>query len=409
MKLQRPFDKHGSNNNNKRNQFVMFIIAAVFIIAVAVACSQLSSIGRTSRTTTMEQKDPVTRTILDDHPNATVISRPLYPPGTKNKPTKFLLGIFSVDSEEEAKRRKLMRDTMLDRSTLPDPSKLCSLTEFVANLEIQTTCQIIYTFVLGGNPQGDDFWSSSILYDDDRDALAPVSVLTSPELLENEKDITFLNIKENMDQGKSVTWLDFASVDGIIPSIDYIGKADTDTLINMVSLLAIVDRRLPPAVEDTTMSLYGGDFVFPSPPYKPFMQGGFYFVSRPLARCVSAEAADQQKFHGPEDQRTAWMVLKCPRVEWLMCPNTNLFYHFVKRNDAWMYYFAEIKEHRPPVEDICRPKAILQDDMFLKRFADRNLYYGMGRKDEKSALRQSNHMFQFESLDLDSLDLAYEA
>lgn len=62
-----------------------------------------------------------------------------------------------------------------------------------------------------------------------------------------EGDLVLLNIRENMNQGKSFTWLYYASnyLSGHL-GIDYIGKMDTDTLISMKSYFQFHEKFLFP-------------------------------------------------------------------------------------------------------------------------------------------------------------------
>eukprot|EP00547_Thalassionema_nitzschioides_P012550 CAMPEP_0194261046 /NCGR_PEP_ID=MMETSP0158-20130606/45825_1 /TAXON_ID=33649 /ORGANISM="Thalassionema nitzschioides, Strain L26-B" /LENGTH=350 /DNA_ID=CAMNT_0039001153 /DNA_START=917 /DNA_END=1969 /DNA_ORIENTATION=+ len=338
----------------------------------------------------------MTCTILDNPAgeDATIVSRSIYSSiaTPKKKSTIFLLDIFSrMNNLEEVRRRDLIRTTMLNRNQLSDPIKLCSLQEYLKmHKEEQDNCQIIYTFVVAGASETEEpFWSS---FSKDN-GKSRVPLLDMPT---GETDLTVLNIRENMDQGKSTTWFDWASSSTLAP--DYIGKVDSDTLLNIPSLLSVINGRLPPPTNnDDGIKLYGGDFVFPQPPYKQFMQGGFYFLSRHLAQCVSSKAAEQNRFHGPEDQRTAWLVLQCSGTEWLWCPpNPKLFLHPVKKEHSWRQYFDSIMSEDDvvvPMEQLCQPPNQLfeETDLFLKRFSDRNLYYGMGaNKDLKSLLRSTS-------------------
>ena len=82
--------------------------------------------------------------------------------------------------------------------------------------EIANHCQLVYTFVVGGNPNG----PKELI---DFNASYPLTVETP--LFPDEQDVTYLNIEENMKEGKSQTWLKYAM--GIIENhyyFDDIGK-----------------------------------------------------------------------------------------------------------------------------------------------------------------------------------------
>jgi len=75
--------------------------------------------------------------------------------------------------------------------------------------------------------------------------------------LDNE-DVAILNIKENMNEGKSPTFLYFATTimqqyDGMI---DYAMKLDADSLLHLHDYLYFAHRHLPPAPYNT--GVYAG-------------------------------------------------------------------------------------------------------------------------------------------------------
>ena len=71
---------------------------------------------------------------------------------------------------------------------------VCSLGRYEIEQETNSHCQFIYPFVTGVNQDKD---SPAELLDNN----------TIPFLLEKGDDQVTLNIKENMDDGKSKTWL----------------------------------------------------------------------------------------------------------------------------------------------------------------------------------------------------------
>lgn len=81
-------------------------------------------------------------------------------------------------------------------------------------------CHFIYTFVTGGNK--------------DNNALTELLDNIIPIILDKGDDQVTLNIKENIEDGKSQTWLYYFTM-ALIKNerlhVDYVGKMDTDTLI----------------------------------------------------------------------------------------------------------------------------------------------------------------------------------
>jgi hypothetical protein len=120
-----------------------------------------------------------------------LVSLPDRPP-RKGK-ARVLMGIFCrsiVDKEYQEMFRLLFALNPL----------VCSLGRYEQDIlqGIESRCQLIYTFVIGGNK---DTWDGPTELLDDH----------LPILLEKGNDYVILNIVENMNLGKSQTWFYFAS------------------------------------------------------------------------------------------------------------------------------------------------------------------------------------------------------
>jgi hypothetical protein len=101
---------------------------------------------------------------------------------------RILLGIFTADFREERRYRKKLRDLFQLHP------RICSLSEFTAANSLEFTslsspCEIIYTFVAGGNPNG-----PTELVDGSLPMLAerPVASYSTDF---NDSDMTLLNIR----------------------------------------------------------------------------------------------------------------------------------------------------------------------------------------------------------------------
>lgn len=112
---------------------------------------------------------------------------------------------------------------------------VCSLGSYARDQNADSQCQFIYTFVAGGN----------------KDNNAPTELIDDsiPILLEKKgDDLVILNIKENMEDGKSQTWLYYATTlmknEGL--NFDYVGKMDTDTLIHLDDYFKFAEENLHP-------------------------------------------------------------------------------------------------------------------------------------------------------------------
>ena len=49
----------------------------------------------------------------------------------------------------------------------------------------------------------------------------------------NEPDMTLLNIRENMNEGKSQTWMKYAATIAEEYDLDYVAKCDADSLFHL--------------------------------------------------------------------------------------------------------------------------------------------------------------------------------
>lgn len=233
------------------------------------------------------------------------------------RPTTFLLGIFSMTGEKQAARRDVIRKTYLDIGD----DRICKLEEFIRQAEEapnQRVCQVPYTFIIGA---GGEFRP------DEHNDNTPITLDTDQYgNTDVEGDCTYLNIKvsryreqtklfciafllllshtsitnswrqkENMETGKSPTYLKFAAEIGKEYGIDYISKIDDDSVISPHLLFQFIDDDLP--IAPYNRRLYGGSPVASWKHDSVYASGQFYFVSVDLAEYVGNEL-------GPEDRKS---------------------------------------------------------------------------------------------------------
>jgi hypothetical protein len=151
---------------------------------------------------------------------------------------RILLGILTADFYNDQAYRR--RHRMLFK-IWNDP-RVCSLPDFkTLPVSERYRCQIIYTFVMGGNPN-----ATPQLVDDSRPMLAtkPVKGLSTDI---NDADVTLLNIRENMNEGKSQTWLKFGAEIAEEYDLDYVVKCDADALLHLHEFFKFAYIHLPPA------------------------------------------------------------------------------------------------------------------------------------------------------------------
>jgi hypothetical protein len=256
--------------------------------------------------------------------------------GGDNQNPRILLGIFTMDSPLEKERRDVIRKTYLKAfaKSSKQPHRICSLQQLldeVHALPNEHDCQLAYTFVMGGNPNG----PTELV---DFNASYPMTVPTRNQLLlRDEADIVHLNIRENMKEGKSQTWLKYATTVLETRYLDYIGKTDTDTLIYPRLFLDQILQRLPRFPNN--IRIYGGDYrIKPSmstlnlgPVY---MGGHLYFMSPDLARYSASTQCNRSVLAVySEDQSIGNFVHSHPLPIHRIRMNTNVFEHPVKRID----------------------------------------------------------------------------
>ena len=205
----------------------------------------------------------------------------------------FLIGVFSTfDGHIERDRVR--------HSIFPEENpRICTLNELVAESRTlarrPASCQLAYTFVLGGNPRGQTFMSAG---------QGPLSMHATGN---NELDLTILNIRENMNDGKTLTWFNYAASLLDFLSIDYVAKMDCDTYLNTDLFLDFIHRDLkyepsgqrPRRIyggilnEAISCGLLSGNKVCELLKSRVYMSGQFYFVSADLARYVSKYGSER--------------------------------------------------------------------------------------------------------------------
>jgi len=232
----------------------------------------------------------------------------------KGRKARAFFGIMTYDSNDERKRRNLIRNTFLSyfvdhmNQTLVSVEEynekkhwICSLNDLdLGRLEYPGKCRMAYAFVMGGNPNG-----TTMLLNFNESY--PLSLSPPPKMKSNShrKDVVdsvYLNIKENGKFGKSPTWfryaIDVLERHGWMKDWDYIFKSDSDNLIYTPNFFRFMDK-LP---QKRAVRVFGGrpldykgcggdshdhckQMVGPI-----FMAGGCYFLSLDLAKFISDES-----------------------------------------------------------------------------------------------------------------------
>ena len=285
----------------------------------------------------------------------------------KKPPNVIVHGIFSIIQ----KRRDYIRNTYLSY----EDERVCSLDEYVKAFEsdqddqsILTNCRVAYTFVIAG---GGDNATTEFVFDEDNDMndiSLDVSQVKGAD--RNETDIVYLNIKENMENGKTTTWFRYgAMLAEQIPGINYIAKADDDSLFSMEYYLNFTEHNLPPA--PFNFNIYGGRSVGNIYRDSYYAEGQFYFMSTNLADYVTnvltAEKRKELTHIDPtEDMDMGTFVFSHPHpVKFMSLKHNTFWFHPKKTNGRWMYYW-ESRMHKIPFSDAMLP----YDQLCLLRDAE---------------------------------------
>jgi hypothetical protein len=204
---------------------------------------------------------------------------------------RMLMGIFTMDSPVETERRATLRSTFLSYyKHSSTPNRICSLHELLSGSlpNHGAECQMAYAFVMGSNPNG----PTELM---DPNATFPMTLENQDDLtpLKDERDIVHLNIRENMEDGKSPTWFKYATSTVIDNHyyFDYVGKTDTDTLIFPNYLLDTTLKQFPTFPDN--IRVYGGQYrqKYEWSPRRVgpiYMGGHLYWMSTDLARFVTS-------------------------------------------------------------------------------------------------------------------------
>jgi hypothetical protein len=190
---------------------------------------------------------------------------------------RILVGIIS-DSQTEA--ASVLRNNHRILFDLWSDSRLCSLQEFrnknynetsyytaFGDENISYDCQIVYSFILAAYSKNipSPYFADDVqdiptlrLYDTpDQPVVLDAVPLSNKTALDDNNfsppygdvlkhgDGTFLNIVENMDHGKTPTFLFWASKMSRDLNIPYIAKCDSDAVLNLNGLLQFLHQELP--------------------------------------------------------------------------------------------------------------------------------------------------------------------
>lgn len=214
--------------------------------------------------------------------------------------TRILLGIFSTSSPEDYARRQMIRNSYLSNFKtltgvgleLNSKTSICSLNDLKTNPSAYEECQMVYTFVVGAyDPLKNDTVPTDLTEAfpfGTQEAAKYIADRSSRQEDGEDRDVIYLNIAENMNSGKTVTWFRYAS--SILMTrdlgIDLIAKVDLDAVLFPRPFLQDINAQI---LDRPAQNIYGGYHLIQRQAHEiPYMQGGFYFLSTGIAQWITS-------------------------------------------------------------------------------------------------------------------------
>jgi hypothetical protein len=223
--------------------------------------------------------------VVTGAPTATPIASTEAPTNSQpksNRLPKFLVGIFCT--KEDVERRQFVRDSILsfykdthDRNS----TRICSLNDLLLlNKTDIIDCQIAYVFVAGGLEKG----PTQLLMPNETH---PITI-PAPTAQKQESDLVFLNIKENMNDGKTPTYYKYASMvaesfENTPAPFHFVIKMDLDTMLFVPNFLAYAQEHFPLDIKQVNIGkkIQGGISKY------LWGSGAFQIVSVDLAKAIT--------------------------------------------------------------------------------------------------------------------------
>lgn len=302
--------------------------------------------------------------------------------------SRTLVGIL-VDFSKHGKRyRKRFR------SLFALHPNVCSIGDLKDESIDTSECELVYTFVVGAGPEESGGMRLQTPF------LVPSVQQTCDKVVDQTdcsmSDITLLNIKENMNWGKSPTWFAYGASIAQQFDISYVAKLDTDTIIYLDKFFEFARTNLPPApfATDIFAGWFADKLVWPHNRGKNtvdvrkfthksnltlFAQGQFYLLSCDLAMKMAKAIMEHPQFSSQgyieehEDRDVASAVL--------LGSGKQLHYIFISKEDLFWQHRVKIwlgkKFHQEWDKELMRLKSHIKDsfgnDMLSKLEAKASL------------------------------------
>jgi len=267
----------------------------------------------------------------------------------KNRLSRTLIGILVDFSGHGYRYRRRFRQLF------PLHPHVCDIGE-LEDTSIDTShCEVVYAFVVGAGAEGRTMRLQSPFLVPSAAQVCD-SVPTQKDCLRS--DMVLLDIQENMNRGKSPTWLAYGASIAERYGIDYVAKQDTDTILYLDRVLAFARRNLPPApfATDLWAGWFADKLTWPhnrgvsdvavqrfthKSNLTLFAQGQWYLLSVDLAARVAAAIPGHSRFaaqgfieeHEDRDVASAVLLGAGPRLHLI----------FIAREDAFWQHRVKIR------------------------------------------------------------------
>jgi hypothetical protein len=180
----------------------------------------------------------------------------------------------------------------------------------------------------------------------------------------NEPDMILLNIRENMNEGKSQTWMHYGAQIAAEHDLDYVAKCDADSLLHLHDFFRFAYKHMPPAPYNSMMyigalrdkaywpkhetederirfeSFFGKNYDG----VHLYVAGQIYIVSTDLAAFIGKEALTNKCSYceGHEDHDISAMAFHSPDpIKLVVIGRSHRFWeHPVKGEPRWKRIWA---------------------------------------------------------------------
>lgn len=291
---------------------------------------------------------------------------------TATRPPRILIGILGNANDHQM--GVVYRDRHRQLFQLWNDSRLCTWKEFDPE-----KCQVAYTFVLGGHNATSSIPTYHLGTDNRPLTLNGTTSTIVPQIKDvGRSDMTILNIRENMNEGKTPTFFHWASGVARELEIDYVMKCDSDSFLRWNALWRFLYKELPwPRPETGVPSTLLGAFrhkaywttfadetMWQKEWYAGmhlYLAGQLYLISRDVSKAMVVEARKWYTsettnisfaapyFAGHEDHDATSMIQQNPEAiqRWMSIPKHTIFWeHPVKGNYRWERILAREQRRR---------------------------------------------------------------